>query len=120
MVLLLKELASERADPPVAGPAAQIRWPAESAGGLNPRSTHQGRQQQLQTRLKSTCRRATRTTTGWQVGRGAVTRAILRWRTPSLPIPISTRRDFRARKAKPRVWENRSHDRTGAARAPHD
>ncbi|RUP05783.1 MAG: hypothetical protein EKK34_06725 [Mycobacterium sp.] len=56
-------------------PAAQIRQPAGGTGGLGLR--HQGRQQQLQTRLRSICRRATSATRRFELA--AITGAILPW-----------------------------------------
>src|SRR6476646_114842 len=61
-------------------------------GGLGPRSTHQGRQQQVQTRLKSTCRRATNATRCWKL-RAAVTLPIV----PRPPAPALTGGDLRSR-----------------------
>ncbi len=60
-------------------------------GGLGPRSTHQGRQQQVQTRLKSTCRRAT-SDTRWRKMRPAVTKPIV----PRTPTTALTGRDLRS------------------------
>ena len=64
--------------PVISNPAAQIRRPAEIlVGGLR----RQARQQQVQTRLKSICRRATSATLRWEV-QGAVMAVILPRGTP--------------------------------------
>ncbi|MXO40153.1 hypothetical protein C3477_17155 [Mycobacterium kansasii] len=56
-VLLHKHCRPWRAETTDSYGEAQIRWPAGGTGGLGLR--HQGRQQQLQTRLRSMCRRIT-------------------------------------------------------------